>query len=373
MPSRRPAVQDPNAEAPIELFVPGRLCLFGEHSDWAGTYRKSHPALAPGRCLVAGTDQGLLGVAAREDGAVVLESRRADGARRAPVRLSPSVDALDAAATRGDFWAHAAGAAAEVVARFGVAGISLKIRSDLPERAGLSSSAAVCVLVVRAYSRAYDLGLAGEDEMALAYAGERRTGSACGRMDQVCALGRGVTALSFDGDAVEIEPVRVGGDLPFLIVDLRRGKDTPRILRDLRACYPDAPGALAARVREALGPANRALHVRARAALERGDAGSLGSLMTEAQARFDRDVAPASPALASPALHALLAHPALGELALGAKGVGSQGDGCAQVLCRGESERRELARRLERELGVACLPLTPTRREAAVSPAPAAP
>ena len=24
----------------IELFVPGRLCLFGEHSDWAGAMRK---------------------------------------------------------------------------------------------------------------------------------------------------------------------------------------------------------------------------------------------------------------------------------------------------------------------------------------------
>ena len=23
----------------IELFVPGRLCLFGEHSDWAGVNR----------------------------------------------------------------------------------------------------------------------------------------------------------------------------------------------------------------------------------------------------------------------------------------------------------------------------------------------
>ena len=22
-----------------EIFVPGRLCLFGEHSDWAGKYR----------------------------------------------------------------------------------------------------------------------------------------------------------------------------------------------------------------------------------------------------------------------------------------------------------------------------------------------
>ncbi len=24
----------------VELFVPGRLCLFGEHSDWAGSYAR---------------------------------------------------------------------------------------------------------------------------------------------------------------------------------------------------------------------------------------------------------------------------------------------------------------------------------------------
>ena len=27
-------------EGSLELFVPGRLCLFGEHSDWAGAMRK---------------------------------------------------------------------------------------------------------------------------------------------------------------------------------------------------------------------------------------------------------------------------------------------------------------------------------------------
>jgi galactokinase len=24
----------------MKLFVPGRICLFGEHSDWAGGYRR---------------------------------------------------------------------------------------------------------------------------------------------------------------------------------------------------------------------------------------------------------------------------------------------------------------------------------------------
>ena len=27
----------------VELFVPGRLCLFGEHSDWAGKYMDQNP------------------------------------------------------------------------------------------------------------------------------------------------------------------------------------------------------------------------------------------------------------------------------------------------------------------------------------------
>ena len=42
-----------------EIFVPGRLCLFGEHSDWAGGWRLRDPRIQPGRCLAAGTDQGL--------------------------------------------------------------------------------------------------------------------------------------------------------------------------------------------------------------------------------------------------------------------------------------------------------------------------
>jgi galactokinase len=179
-------------------------------------------------------------------------------------------------------------------------------------------------------------------------------------MDQVCAFGRRVTALHFDGDRFEVEPLAVGAELHLLVVDLRRGKDTRRILADLNACFPDTPGPVAEGVREALGPANARLFARARAALEAGDAAALGALMREAQALFDARVVPASPAeLAAPRLHAVLAHPALRELAFGGKGVGSQGDGCAQIVTRGPEQRTLLAARLERDLDVRCWPLTP--------------
>lgn len=32
-----------------EIFVPGRLCVLGEHSDWAGQYRYQNPAVSVGK------------------------------------------------------------------------------------------------------------------------------------------------------------------------------------------------------------------------------------------------------------------------------------------------------------------------------------
>lgn len=342
----------------IELFVPGRLCLMGEHSDWAAGYRRTHPGIPRGHCLVAGTDQGLRAKAEPIAGALEIQSVLPHGEEVGPARIRATPDSLADAATGADFFSYAAGVAAEAVSRFQVGGLRLQMRSDLPVRKGLSSSAAVCVLVARAFSRAYDLGLDAATEMDVAYAGERRTGSECGRMDQVCAYGRRVTSLVFDGDDLEVEVVEPGAELHFLIVDLRRGKDTRRILSDLNACYPDTAGALARRVRHALGDANARIVAAARRALEAGQVEVLGALLDEAQALFDEAVAPASEELRSPRLHEILEHPAVAELALGAKGVGSQGDGAAQVLARDAQARSELARRLEAEADVHCLALT---------------
>ena len=43
----------------IQLFVPGRLCLFGEHSDWAGHYRTMNANIVPGAAIVTGIEQGI--------------------------------------------------------------------------------------------------------------------------------------------------------------------------------------------------------------------------------------------------------------------------------------------------------------------------
>ena len=49
------------------IFVPGRLCLFGEHSDWAGGYRRIDESITPGYCLAIGTGQGITATVSRSN------------------------------------------------------------------------------------------------------------------------------------------------------------------------------------------------------------------------------------------------------------------------------------------------------------------
>jgi len=53
-----PSASEDVAEEPwLELFVPGRICIMGEHSDWAGGFRALDPNITEGYCLVSGTEQ----------------------------------------------------------------------------------------------------------------------------------------------------------------------------------------------------------------------------------------------------------------------------------------------------------------------------
>ena len=99
-------------------------------------------------------------------------------------------------------------------------------KTDLPVKKGLSSSAAVTVLVARAFNRVYDIKLTVRGEMELAYLGEIMTPSRCGRMDQCCAFGQNLVLMTFDGDLLDTEVIDIKGQLHVVIVDLKAAKDT---------------------------------------------------------------------------------------------------------------------------------------------------
>ena len=66
----------------MKLFVPGRLCLFGEHTDWAGHYRTMNADIKPGAAIVTGIEQGIY--AEVEKSSTALRLRSATCGRTSP-------------------------------------------------------------------------------------------------------------------------------------------------------------------------------------------------------------------------------------------------------------------------------------------------
>ena len=344
----------------MNLFVPGRICLFGEHSDWAGGYRRVNPALERGYTLICGTEQGIHATVKPHPDALILTATTPQGEKRGPVRIPMEPVALLAEAQSGSFWSYVAGVAYQAGIHFQVGGLVMdNYRTDLPIQKGLSSSAAICVLVARALNQLYDLKLTVRGEMELAYQGEVTTPSRCGRMDQGCAFGSRPVLMTFDGDFLDTQEVVAGTDLYLVVADLQGQKDTVRILADLNHSYPCAETEVATGVQALLGPLNRRIVHQAVQALEAGNAQELGALMREAQALFDRYAAPACPEqLSAPALHHALEYAPLQAHIWGGKGVGSQGDGSAQFVARSREDQLAAMEILQRDLGMPCLTLT---------------
>lgn len=342
----------------ISLFVPGRLCLFGEHSDWAGVNRTMNPDIVPGCAIVTGVEQGIYGIAYKSEKFCV-KSFNSDG-ENISFECAMNMEELRIVAREGGFFSYMAGVASYMCEWYHVGGITVEITDmSLPMKAGLSSSAAICVLVARAFNIIYDLRLNTLGIMNIAYWGELRTPSRCGRLDQACAFGVNPVSMVFDGNELDVDKICIKEPLYYVFADLMAGKDTVKILRDLSEAYPFASDDVDRNVQEALGPDNKIITDRAKLYMTQGRTKELGQLMIEAQRLFDAKIAPKCPdELKAPVLHSVLNDERVKELTFGAKGVGSQGDGTVQFLAKDEETQKELIEYLESVRGMKAYKLT---------------
>lgn len=343
----------------LKLFVPGRLCLFGEHTDWAGKYRTMNANIAPGASIVTGIEQGIY--------AEVEKSTIFEMTSDAPEILDVWRDfscqmedqELKGIAKSGSFFCYCAGVASYMLEWYKVGGVKITLKSmTLPMKSGLSSSAAICVLVARAFNLLYHLNLNTMGEMNIAYLGELRTSSRCGRLDQACAFGVRPNLITFDGEEVEVKALKLTQPFYWVFADLCAEKDTIKILRDLNRGFPFASNEMEMREQRALGELNQQIIERAIDYLKIGDAPALGKLMVEAQQLFDLNVAPMCPEeLTSPKLHETLRDPEIKRLTYGGKGVGSQGDGSVQFLAKNQGCQARVVKYLNSR-GMKAYPLT---------------
>src|SRR5512136_2642123 len=124
----------------MELFVPGRICLFGEHSDWAGGYRRVNPGIQRGYTLICGTDQGIYAEVAPHPKALVLTATTPEGESHGPREIPMDPEILLEEAQGGGFWSYVAGVAYQALIHYQVKGLVIhNYKTDLPIKKGLSS------------------------------------------------------------------------------------------------------------------------------------------------------------------------------------------------------------------------------------------
>ena len=162
----------------MKLFVPGRICLFGEHSDWAGGYRRINSDIEIGHAIIAGTTQGIYAEVKPHPTKLILNSTLKDGTRKGPFEIEMDKEKLLSVAQEGGVFSYACGVAYQLSTHYHVRGLVIdNYRTDLPVGKGLSSSASICVLTARAFNKVYDLKMTTRGEGEYAYQGEIATPS----------------------------------------------------------------------------------------------------------------------------------------------------------------------------------------------------
>ena len=339
----------------IDLFVPGRLCLMGEHSDWAGKYRNVNNKIEKGYAIVTGIEEGIYAKVKLADKFIVRNS-----INNTSFECDMVYEKLKKVAEEGGYWSYVAGVAACVKEQYNIGGLDIEIyKITIPEKKGLSSSAAICVLVARAFNQLYRLHLNVIGEMNLAYLGEITTPSRCGKLDQACAFGKKPVLMIFDGDRIEVKDIKVKEDLYFVFADLNAKKNTIKILGDLNRAYPFIDNKTDELVQYGLGPKNKEIVLKGIEYIENGEVEKLGKLMVKAQESFDKNVAIAcKEELTAPVLHKILNDEYIKELSYGGKGVGSQGDGTVQILAKDYESQQKIKKYFEKKLHMTAFDLT---------------
>jgi galactokinase len=323
----------------LQVRAPGRVNLIGEHTDYNGGFVLPCAIDYETRVAASPLPGRLLHVVAADFG-----------------QARDTIDLGAPPAPRPDApWANYVRGVVALLQASGLAlgGAQLAIAGNVPQGAGLSSSAALEVAVAHALQQLNGLEL---DRTALARLAQRAenefVGCQCGIMDQlISARGQAGHALLIDCRSLQVQPVPLPRGVAVVILHSRvaRGLVDSAYNERRRQCEAAARHARVAALRDldaatlqaraaGLDPLvlRRARHVvtenqrtlEAAAALSRGDLAAVGRLMAQSHASMRDDFA-----ITVPAIDHLVAvaQAAIGEQG-GARMTGGGFGGCVVAL-----------------------------------------
>lgn len=315
----------------IAASAPGRVNLIGEHTDYNG-----------GAVLPAALQRRIQVALARQDApTVTIKSTRFDDLIERPV----------GDAKRGDWTDYAMGAlwkAAELDWLTG--GVKLHIESDIPDGAGVSSSAALITAILRAASIVGQVATTAVDIAKHARAVENDyIGMPCGIMDQMAVgLADHGKALALDTSDLSYEVIDIPADWGIAVIhsgvrrELADGRYKARFeecqaaaeyLNTDQLCHlgqaemktlAEMPDPLRKRARHVMTEHKRA--VQASAAMKAGDLNTFAALMNESHRSYSQDFEASTPVIDD------LVNDALNIGAKGARLTGGGFGGCIVVL-----------------------------------------
>ncbi len=325
----------------VTAAAPGRVNLIGEHTDYNGGCVLPTPL--PQHTWVQ--------LARRQDGRVRVWSEGFSSG-------APAEYTLGRERPRGSWVDYVQGVTAALrAAGFAIAGADLAIASDLPPGAGLGSSAALEVALLRALRAAFALPL---DDVALARLGQQAerefVGAPVGIMDQlVASVGVPGAALFIDTRTLRTALVPWPAGVGLVVIDTGvRHAHARGEYRVRRAECDRAAAALGVVALGELGPADlprvaalpppldrRARHVvtenarvlEAVAALARGDVKTLGALFAASHHSMRDDFE-----ISTPEVDALVAAAADDPDVFGARLTGGGFGGAVVILARAGCE-----------------------------------
>jgi galactokinase len=187
--------------------APGRVNLIGEHTDYNDGF------VMP--CAVQFST--LVGFSPRDDGIIATLALDWQG------QVDSFALAGDIAFNESQMWSNYIRGVVVAMQNTGyeVPGCNLAITGNVPQGAGLSSSAALEIALVRALAQMSGHKLAPAEMAAIGQAAENDfVGCACGIMDQlISAAGREGFAVTIDCRSLELTPTPIPVDLSLLIVN----------------------------------------------------------------------------------------------------------------------------------------------------------